>query len=183
MRSKRMRSVVMLLVSLLIVGSVVLAFEFGKRLVEGRQDIAYGRSACHFGQIQLMLHNYHNEYGSFPPTRYQAAPNGPTHSWRVLLLPYMDVPGRQLYAKYDFTKEWNSPDNLKVSRSLSPVTQVFSLDRKTHITNYLTVGKVDKWPTWPYFKPLNAYLVTAGEDRFLLVEYPDSQIYWTRPKY
>lgn len=43
-------------------------------------------------QIGIALHNYHEQHGSFPPA-YTTDQNGkPLHSWRVLLLPYLDRP-------------------------------------------------------------------------------------------
>ena len=39
---------------------------------------------------RLALHNYHQANGCFPPA-YIADKNGkPMHSWRVLILPYME---------------------------------------------------------------------------------------------
>jgi len=69
------------------------------------------RSQCknHLKQIALALHNYHDVWKSFPPA-YTVDGNGkPLHSWRVLLLPYLD--GRKLYDSIDLTKPWDDPVN------------------------------------------------------------------------
>src|SRR5271168_5107175 len=53
---------------------------------------AYRRTECknHLKQLALAMHNYHDQYGSFPPA-YIADKNGrPMHSWRVLLLPFLE---------------------------------------------------------------------------------------------
>jgi hypothetical protein len=48
----------------------------------------------------LALRNYHDRYGRFPPA-YVADEHGrPTHSWRVLLLPWLDH--RAIYDRYRF---------------------------------------------------------------------------------
>ena len=50
------------------------------------------RTECknHLKQLALAMHNYHDKYGSFPPA-YIADKNGrPMHSWRVLLLPFLE---------------------------------------------------------------------------------------------
>ncbi len=47
-------------------------------------------------------------------------------------------------------------------------------------THYLVIGEGDEWPS---SKPLRSRLVTKGKDRFLLVEYPDSNVHWMEPKY
>ena len=60
--------------------------------------------------IMLALHNYHDDYGSFPPA-YVADENGrPMHSW--LLLPYFDE--QELYDAYRFDEPWDSEANRKL---------------------------------------------------------------------
>ncbi len=67
-------------------------------------------------QIGLALHNYHEANGCFPPP-YIADQNGtPMHSWRVLLLPYLDE--HELFAKYDFKEPWNGPHNSKLANQM-----------------------------------------------------------------
>ena len=41
-------------------------------------------------QLCLALHNYHDHYGSFPPAITYDAAGVPLHSWRVLLLPWLE---------------------------------------------------------------------------------------------
>jgi len=69
------------------------------------------RSQCknNLKQIGLALHNYHDVYNSFPPA-FVADENGnPMHSWRVLILPFIDE--QALYAQYRFDEPWNGPNN------------------------------------------------------------------------
>jgi type II secretory pathway pseudopilin PulG len=40
-------------------------------------------------QIALALHNYHDEFGSFPPVYTVDDAGTRLHSWRTLILPYM----------------------------------------------------------------------------------------------
>ncbi len=136
-------------------------------------------SESRFAQTRVALHNYHQDCGSFPPTKYQPKANGPIHSWRVLLYPYADMDARKLYSKYDFSEHWNSPGNLAVARSMSSWGNYYSME-ENDIANYLAIGDGDDWPS---DKPLKARLITKGKDRFLLVEYPDSKIRWMEPEY
>ena len=79
------------------------------------------RSTCknNLKQIGLALHNYHDRYQSFPPA-FVADENGkPMHSWRVLLLPYLDQ--ADLYARYNFNEPWNGPNNLKLGDEIPEV--------------------------------------------------------------
>ena len=41
-------------------------------------------------QIALAMHNYHDAWGSFPPAYIADEDGRPMHSWRVLLLPYLN---------------------------------------------------------------------------------------------
>jgi hypothetical protein len=132
-----------------------------------------------FAQIRDMLLLYHEQHGAFPPTKYQPKANGPIHSWRVLLLPHTDVDYKQRFSKYDFSQAWNSASNLQAVGDM-PLFYYFSVRDDNDITNYLAIGDGDEWPSQ---KPLKSRLVTSGKDRFLLVEYPDSEIHWMEPKY
>ena len=40
--------------------------------------------------IAFALHAYHEDHGSFPPAYVPGADGEPAHSWRVLLLPYLE---------------------------------------------------------------------------------------------
>ena len=59
--------------------------------------------------IMFALHNYHDEYGQFPPT-YTVDENGKSlHSWRVLILPYIEQ--NALYEKIRLDEPWDSEYN------------------------------------------------------------------------
>ncbi|QDT36272.1 DUF1559 family PulG-like putative transporter [Stratiformator vulcanicus] len=74
------------------------------------------RSMCmnHLKQIGFALHNYHDQWGSFPPAVTYGPDGEPWHSWRVLILPYLDQ--SPLYDQYDFDEPWDGPNNLSVTR-------------------------------------------------------------------
>lgn len=60
-------------------------------------------------QIGLALHNYHDTYKSFPPAYTVDADGKPLHSWRTLLLPFLDQ--QALYSQIDLNEPWDSPKN------------------------------------------------------------------------
>lgn len=177
----RMRKINTAIIAILLLGAPILAFWIGGAAVEFREMRKTWASQSTFSQIRLGLLYYHREYGRFPPTKYQIEANGPIHSWRILILPYKGIHAKKQYSKYDFCQAWNSAHNLAVAQSRSS-RQWFSVN-DDEFANYLAVGEEDRWPTWPGYHPLKALLIKAGEDRFLLVEYPDSHIYWTEPRY
>lgn len=64
-------------------------------------------------QIGLALQNYHDVHRSFPPA-YVADENGrPLHSWRVLILPYLEQ--QPLYDRYNFNEPWDGPNNSQLA--------------------------------------------------------------------
>jgi prepilin-type processing-associated H-X9-DG protein len=71
-------------------------------------------------QIGLAILNYEQSYKCFPPA-YLADKNGkPMHSWRVLILPYMES-GENLYTQYRFNEPWNSPHNMSLAGQMPAV--------------------------------------------------------------
>ncbi len=139
------------------------------------------RHDCRFDQIEFMLRCYHAEYGAFPPTRYQATPGGPFHSWRVLLVTRLNTIYSDVLPKYDFTQNWNSATNMEGLGKRPHLHYFRATDGESEIANILSIGEEDDWPT--KHKPLRSRLVKQGKDRFLLVEYPDSSVHWMEPRY
>lgn len=176
-KTPRRLKITMLLVCLL--GFPIVAFWIGGRFLEARNVSKDYLSRSRFAQIRAMLLAYHEQHGSFPPTKYQPTAGSPIHSWRVLLVPYTDIDFKDRYSKYDFSQEWNSPNNLKALGDM-PYFHYFSMDGNNDITNYFAIGEGDDWPSE---KPLKSCLIIKGKDRFLLVESPDSAIHWMEPEY
>src|SRR5262245_61477503 len=69
------------------------------------------RTQCknYLKQIGLALHNYLEDYHALPPAFTVDAYGQPLHSWRTLILPYLDQ--RLLYETIDLSKPWNDPAN------------------------------------------------------------------------
>jgi hypothetical protein len=142
------------------------------------------RSACkgHLKQLGLALLIYHDEYGTFPPA-YVADANGkPMHSWRVLILPFIDQ--SDLYEMYDFSQPWNGPDNSKLGLDEYPV-RLFNCPTAApngcQTTNYVAV--VGPQTAWPGRKPTKVLkLFNNYTKTILLVEINDSNIHWMEPR-
>jgi hypothetical protein len=62
-------------------------------------------------QLVLACHNYESANGTFPPPFTVDDQGQPLHSWRVLILPYIEE--QSLYDDLDLTKPWNDPVNIK----------------------------------------------------------------------
>ena len=60
-------------------------------------------------QIALALFNYESAYNALPPAYTVDAEGKPLHSWRTLILPYLEK--QSLYDSIDLSKPWNDPAN------------------------------------------------------------------------
>lgn len=64
-------------------------------------------------QIAMGLHNYHDTYGTLPPAYIPDKDGKPMHSWRVLILPFIE--SGPVYDQYNFDEPWDSPSNRAVT--------------------------------------------------------------------
>jgi hypothetical protein len=66
-------------------------------------------------KIGLALCNYAQKYGRFPPAYTLDKQGRRMHSWRVLVLEFLD---HDLSTQYDFSRPWNSPGNLAFAKKM-----------------------------------------------------------------
>ena len=96
--------------------------------------------------IGLALHNYHDVYQCFPPAYLTDSEGRPAHSWRVLILPFLDE--QALYDLYRFDEPWNGPNNSKLLDSMPTVfacpifcnSSVASAKDAKHLTTYMAIN-------------------------------------------
>lgn len=126
--------------------------------------------------IGVALHNYQDEHGRMPPIRECDSAGKPLHSWRVLLLPYLEC-GKSPREQYNFGEPWNGPNNAKLASKKPPDFWCPSnpIDGPREITNYVAVvGPDDTWLGAP-----------AREDQrnpVWIVESHDSAVRWMEPR-
>ena len=120
----------------LLIGFVTVAFLLPVN--RSSRPAAY-RSHCknNLKQIALALHNYHDEYHAFPPAYTVDADGKPLHSWRTLILPYLEQ--KALYDKIDLTKPWDDPANAEVFKVIIAAYSCPSEPGPTTHTTYLAV--------------------------------------------
>ncbi|MFO1007883.1 MAG: DUF1559 domain-containing protein [Planctomycetaceae bacterium] len=88
-------------------------------------------------QIGLALHNYHDKYKEFPPAYTVNEHGKPLHSWRTLILPFVEQ--QSLYQRIDLSKPWNDPANAEAFKTVVPVYMCPSLKSEPGMTTYLAV--------------------------------------------
>jgi prepilin-type N-terminal cleavage/methylation domain-containing protein len=122
-----------LLVVILVIGCLIALLMPATRNASG----AARRTEClnHCKQIALALHNYADKYGSLPPVYTVDAAGRPLHSWRTLILPFLEQ--QALYDRIDLTKPWDDPANAAARATRVPEYQCPSVDIPANYTTYL----------------------------------------------
>src|SRR5207248_2869881 len=98
-----------LMAAVLMIGGLVGVL--GRAMLQAREEARASQCLC-IKQIGLALLNYHDTYGSFPPAYVADATGKPIHSWRVLILPFMEQ--SSLYNAYSMAEPWDGPNNRKL---------------------------------------------------------------------
>lgn len=58
------------------------------------------------------MHHYHDLHGQLPPAVVYSEDGRPLHSWRVLMLPYINQ--KELYDQFKLDEPWDSPHNIQL---------------------------------------------------------------------
>jgi hypothetical protein len=85
----------------------------------GSNGSAMINSINNLRQIALALHNFHDVYGRFPPAVVVGPDGRPWHSWRVLILPFLEQAA--LYERYKLDEPWDGPNNSKLLDSMPDI--------------------------------------------------------------
>ncbi|HJT30567.1 MAG TPA: DUF1559 domain-containing protein [Pirellulales bacterium] len=95
------------------------------------------RSQCrnNLKQIALGLQTYESTYGAFPPAYTVDADGKRLHSWRTLILPFVEQ--KPLYDTIDLSKPWDDPANAKAFNGAIPAYFCPSVDKPLNHTVYL----------------------------------------------
>lgn len=159
----------------------VLAALFFPATRNAREAARRSQCKCYLKQIGLALHNYHDLYKAFPPAYTVDANGKPLHSWRTLLLPFLDQ--LSLYEKIDLSKPWDDPVNAEVAKSLPPAYRCPSVKKPTELTTtYLAVvGETCAFRPGQG-RPMSD--ITDGTSRTLFVVEvaPQHAVHWMSPQ-
>lgn len=127
-----------------LVGAAVAIALFGFLLPAvsaAREAARRSQCVCNLKQIMLALVNYADSEGALPPAYTVDANGRRLHSWRTLILPYLEQ--RSLYESIDLSKPWDDPANAKAFAT--PVL-VYSCPSTTHPPTNATVYRASVGP-------------------------------------
>ena len=139
------------------------------------------RSQCknNLKQIGLALHNYYDEHHALPPAYTVDEDGKRLHSWRTLILPYLDQ--KPLYDKIDLTKAWDDPANAEAFKSTIYCYSCPSFDGPQINTTYLAVVTSNSC-----LRPAESRLLSEikdGTSNTLMVVEADTEraVHWMSP--
>jgi prepilin-type N-terminal cleavage/methylation domain-containing protein len=88
-------------------------------------------------EIAVALQNYTDIHRALPPAHTSDANGKPLHSWRTLILPFIEQ--LQLYESIDLTKPWDDAANGNAFKTNLTVYQCPSAAIEGNLTTYLAV--------------------------------------------
>ena len=167
--------------SLAVLPIIVAAFWFIQPVIiqlKTQRDITLCKGNLH--QIAKALNSYVVDYGMYPPAVTYDASGQAMHSWRVLILPYLNQ--RKLYETYDMSKPWNAPENAHMQTQIpavyvSPANKNIAIGESSYM---LITGAGTLFP--PKASPLNPGLVPDGQGNTILVVETNNRLSsWIEP--
>jgi prepilin-type processing-associated H-X9-DG protein len=169
--------------ALLIVGVAVIGILIALLLpaVQAAREAAR-RTQCanNLHQISIALMSYEAAYGCFPPAYIADESGKPMHSWRVLILPFMEQ--EFLYEQYDFDQPWDSPNNCMVTDTMLPIYQCASAaPNDPWETNYVMIVGPETIASENSAVKM-ADVPDGLSNTIMLIETADSGIQWAEPR-
>jgi hypothetical protein len=131
-------------------------------------------------QIALELHSYHDDHGSFPPAFIADKAGKPMHSWRALILPYLE--GQHVYDRYRFDEPWDGPNNRRLRSEMPECYRcaVHDPNGQSSQTSYLAVvGERTAW-LGDESRRLTDF-ADGAESTILVLEGPPKHVEWMAP--
>ncbi|MFN0199483.1 MAG: DUF1559 domain-containing protein [Planctomycetaceae bacterium] len=146
-----------------------------------REAARHTQCRGNYAQIRLAFYNYQDAYGCLPPAYIADKDGKPMHSWRVLILPFIDW--NDLYKKYNFSEPWNGPNNRQLLHECPMVFNCPSRPGFPDTTNTSYVVVTGRETAFPGSEPISLDDITDGpENTILVVEIADNEIHWMEPR-
>lgn len=141
-----------------------------------------GRTPCmnNLKNITLAVISYAERHNAFPPAYTVDADGNRLHSWRTLILPYLDQ--QALYESIDLSKPWNDPANAKAYGTELDVFSCPAAKLSGGLTTYLGNAATGGCFTGDRPRPISE--ITDSPDQTVLVAEvaPPQAVHWMAPQ-
>lgn len=130
-------------------------------------------------QLGLAMHSYESIYKCLPPAYTVDAEGNRLHSWRTLLLPFLEQ--NELYEQIDLSKPWNDPVNVAAFGERMP--PVFRCPAGLDVPGTLYMVVVDPESCFPGDAQVAFRQIRDGlANTLLIIETPEgNQVEWMSP--
>ena len=130
-------------------------------------------------QILLAIHSYESAFSKLPPAYAVDKDGKPMHSWRILILPFIEH--SNLYDQYNFDEPWDGPNNSQLSNQMPWCYRCPSAPDSPSLTNYKLVSGPEAFFDGNNLRSLDdAIDGTAGT--IVLVEDCENPVNWLKPE-
>ncbi len=167
-----------LMIMVLVVGGM--AGMLIRAVDQAREAARASQCLCILCMIARSLcYNYHETYGSFPPAYVADATGKPMHSWRVLILPFLEQ--STLYQSYSMAEPWDGPNNRKLLAQRPNIYACPSRLGGPTLTSYVAI--VGPKTAFPGSKTTKLGDIHDGPSGTILIaEVSNVDIAWTEPR-
>jgi prepilin-type processing-associated H-X9-DG protein len=162
-------------------GLVLLLLFFSPIHRSGGAREAARRSACtnNLKQLALAMLDYEQKYHALPPAYTVDAEGRPLHSWRTLILPFLEQ--EPLYESIDLAKPWDDPANAEALAHMPTWFRCPGLDAPPNATTYLALVGPDACLRPDRPRAL-AEITDPHEATLMVIEAPmDRAVPWMAP--
>ena len=139
------------------------------------------RNGCinNLRQIMLALRNYESEHGTLPPAYTVDADGQRLHSWRTLILPYLEERG--LFASIDLSKPWDDPVNAEAREARVTTYLCPSSEHAPGLTTYCAVVGPDCVFSGSVPRELSEITDGLGKTMAVIDVNSDRAVHWMSP--
>lgn len=128
----------------------------------------------------MAVATYADVHGHYPPPFVRGPDGQPWHSWRVLVLPYIEQD--PLFKRYKMSEPWDGPHNRELAREMPRTYSLHGREQPNNLTtNYLAVMGTDTM--WPPHGKRGPRDITGGTSNTVLIaENRGLLVHWMEPR-
>lgn len=127
-------------------------------------------------KIGMAIIDYHHKHGHFPPPQTQDADGNTLHSWRSVILPFLDE--EPLYEMIDFSEPWDSAKNRKLWQQRPSVYNAH--DSPAPLTRCVAIAGAET--IWPHSGCRQWTEITSGYSYTIAaIVANDTAVNWMQP--